>query len=172
MRRLVCLMCIVGCASAQAGWEHFEKGPVIDDYGPVATIDGATLPASASFKIAFDISDVAEQGKASRYLESAARLLNMHARAGAKVEATQVAIVVHGAAAMDLVNNERYGGENASAGLIAALIGAGVSIQLCGQTAAYRDIAADDLLPGITMSVSAMTAHAVLQQDGFTLNPF
>jgi len=27
-------------------------------------------------------------------------------------------------------------------------------------------------LPGVTMALSAMTAHALLQQDGYTLNPF
>ncbi|HBH44411.1 MAG TPA: hypothetical protein DDY28_08390, partial [Hyphomonas atlantica] len=43
---------------------------------------------------------------------------------------------------------------------------------LCGQTAAYRDVTKADLLPGVEMSLSAMTAHAQLQQDGYTLNPF
>ena len=47
-----------------------------------------------------------------------------------------------------------------------------MSIQLCGQTAVARDISADDLLPGVTMALSAMTAHAQLQQAGYTLNPF
>ena len=72
----------------------------------------------------------------------------------------------------DLVTDDRYGSENANAGLIAALIDAGVSIQLCGQTAAYRDIAKSDLLPGVGLSLSAMTAHAELQQRGYSLNPF
>ena len=73
---------------------------------------------------------------------------------------------------MDLVTDERYGAQNANAGLIAALIDAGVRIELCGQTAAFRDITQEDLLPGITMSLSAMTSHALLQQEGYTLNPF
>jgi len=28
------------------------------------------------------------------------------------------------------------------------------------------------LLPGVEMALSAMTAHAILQQEGYTLNPF
>jgi hypothetical protein len=34
------------------------------------------------------------------------------------------------------------------------------------------DVATDDLLPGVEMALSAMTAHALLQNSGFTLNPF
>jgi len=48
----------------------------------------------------------------------------------------------------------------------------GVRVILCGQTAAYYDISNDDLLPGVEMALSAMTAHALLQQEGYTLNPF
>ncbi|HCE21170.1 MAG TPA: hypothetical protein DF282_01490, partial [Hyphomonas sp.] len=47
-----------------------------------------------------------------------------------------------------------------------------VRIILCGQTAAYRDIEKSDLLPGVEIALSAMTAHAKLQQDGYSLNPF
>ena len=64
-------------------------------------------------------------------------------------------------------------GENsAGAGLIAALTDHGVRIIVCGQSAAYYDVATDDLLPGVEMALSAMTAHALLQQQGYTLNPF
>ena len=30
----------------------------------------------------------------------------------------------------------------------------------------------DDLLPGVELALSAMTMHALLQQKGYTLNPF
>ncbi|MEM7610783.1 MAG: DsrE family protein [Pseudomonadota bacterium] len=160
-------------SSASAGPNGFSTGPRISEFGPAAkVVDATDIPASAVFKIAFDVADAAPAGERNRQLESVARLLNMHAKAGLAPERTHAAVVVHGSAAMDLVSDARYGSENASAGLIAALIEAGVSIQLCGQTAAFRGIVADDLLPGVTMSLSAMTAHAMLQQDGFTLNPF
>ena len=158
---------------ALAGQEDFHAGKAIAEYGQVATVDGATLPGAQSrFKVAFDVSTPAEAGSANRQMESAARLLNLLAEAGVAPAHTRVAIVVHGRAAMDLVSDARLSGTNASAGLVAALIGAGASIQLCGQTAAYYDIAAADLLPGVTLSLSAMTAHAQLQQQGFSLNPF
>jgi intracellular sulfur oxidation DsrE/DsrF family protein len=156
-------------ASAHAAPEDFTTGPIIEDFGPVATVLGADPVAPETlFMVAFDVADAAEEGKANRRLETAARFLNMHGAAGVPASNMQLAIVVHGPASADLTNSE----SNASAPLIAALIDAGVSITLCGQTAAYRGIDQDDLLPGVTLSLSAMTKHAQLQQQGFTLNPF
>jgi len=89
----------------------------------------------------------------------------------------QLAIVVHGGAAFDLTNQEFFaahkdGRKNASAAAIAQLQDHGVQIYLCGQSAAAHGITNADLLPGVKMSLSAMTAHALLQQQGYTINPF
>ena len=118
--------------------------------------------------VAFDIAEASEGDAINRRLETAARFLNMHARAGVPATNMQVALVVHGPASADFTKRD----DNPNADLIAALIEANVSIILCGQTAAYRGIDQDDLLPGVTLSLSAMTAHAQLQQQGYTLNPF
>ena len=64
------------------------------------------------------------------------------------------------------------GGASASADLVATLIDHGVRIIVCGQSAAYYDVETDDILPGVEMAMSAMTVHALLQQQGYTLNPF
>lgn len=64
------------------------------------------------------------------------------------------------------------GETTSSSDLIAALIDHGVRIIVCGQSAAYYDVRTDDLLPDVEMALSAMTAHALLQQQGYTLNPF
>ena len=107
-----------------------------------------------------------------RALVTPARFLNMHVAAGVPEENIHLAVVVHGGAYRDLLNAESYGAENPNAPLIEQLIAHGVTIELCGQTAAYRDVSEDDLLPGVTISLSAMTSHALLQQQGYTLNPF
>jgi intracellular sulfur oxidation DsrE/DsrF family protein len=91
----------------------------------------------------------------------------MHARAGVHADRIKVAVVVHGTAVHDVA-----GEAPASAGLVAALVDQGVRILVCGQSAAYYDVKSDDLLPGVEMALSAMTAHALLQQQGYTLNPF
>ena len=56
--------------------------------------------------------------------------------------------------------------------LLLPLIFLCVSTIVCGQSAACYGVKTDDLLPGVEMAVSAMTAHALLQQQGYTLNPF
>ena len=47
-----------------------------------------------------------------------------------------------------------------------------VKFYLCGQSAAAQGIGKGDLLPGVKMALSAMTMHALLDQQGFSLNPF
>ncbi|MEM6572743.1 MAG: DsrE family protein [Pseudomonadota bacterium] len=151
---------------------EFAKGPLIKDYGPVASVPDNRIGSQSVFRVAFDIAEAARRGKVNRSMESAARFLNMHAAAGVPADNLSVALVIHGPAALDVVNSSRFGGENPNAGLVSALIEAGVTIELCGQTAAARGISSSDLLPGVEMSLSAITAHALLQQRGYTLNPF
>lgn len=173
MRTLVLAAALSWGGLAQAQEREFTPGPVIADYGAVAEVPGAEpLPEDARFSVAFDIAEAAEDGAVSRRLESAVRFINMHARAGVAAENVRVAIVVHGGAHRDLLARSADGGDNPNAGLIAALIAQGAEIYLCGQTAAYYGVDAEDLLPGVRMSLSAMTAHALLQQRGYTLNPF
>ena len=85
-------------------------------------------------------------------------------------------VVIHGKAVNDVTKSTHYeeavGGENANAPMLAALMEKGVRVIVCGQSAAYYEVENEELLPGVEMALSAMTAHAVLQQQGYTLNPF
>lgn len=169
MRYLMPPLILAACAStALADEGAFTTGPVFKDYGPVAAIDVTMpIPAGTAFKHSFDVSTPAATGDPNSTLVSAARFINMHARAGVPIDDIRVAIVVHGKAVKEMADEL-----SASAGLIAALTDQEVRIIVCGQSAAYYDVATDDLLPGVEMALSAMTAHAVLQQQGYTLNPF
>ena len=160
---------LAGAGPLHAGEDAFTTGPVFDDYGPNAAVDVTLdLPENFSVKHSFDVFKRDENGGLNRTLVSAARFINMHARSGVPVENMSVAVVVHGAAVKDVSNPDA--GDNAA--LIAALTEKGVHVIVCGQSAAYYDVATEDLLPGVDMALSAMTAHAMLQQDGYTLNPF
>lgn len=157
---------------------RFVAGPVLPDVGPIAPVESdLAVPKDAKFKIAFDISAKATPGSLSRQIETAARTLNMHVAAGVPKENVQIVAIFHGPAAMDLLKPEVYaarndGKANGSMDAIRKLIGAGVEFYLCGQTATGQNISKADLLPGVKMSLSAITAHAVYQQRGYTLNPF
>jgi intracellular sulfur oxidation DsrE/DsrF family protein len=172
LRSLVFSCALLACGAAYADTSAFTPGPVIAEYGPVADVPGApAIAPGTTFKVLFSVSEAAEAGALNRRLESAARFLNMHVRAGVPRENIHLAIVAHGGAARDLTSTPREGEANANAGLIAALVANGVDIWVCGQTAAAMDIDQADLLPGVRMALSAMTANALLQQNGYTLNP-
>ncbi|MGJ8535645.1 MAG: DsrE family protein [Parasphingopyxis sp.] len=168
----------LAAAPLAAQSDAFHPGPVFPGFGNVASVETTTaIPVDAHFAIAFDTSTAADPGEINRTLDSAARFINMHVEAGVPLENIRIAVVVHGQAAFDMTNAERYGAqydgaENVNVTAVEALTANNVRIIVCGQTAAYYEIDIEDLLPGVDMALSAMTAHALLQQDGFTLNPF
>ena len=163
---------------AFAGPADFHNGSFIPEYGKIARVKTTMpIPKRAKFKILLDTAKAGEAGAENRTLGSAARFLNMHAEAGIPAKHMKLAVVFHGKGSFDLTQNGLYGAkydgaENANAGLIKALTDKGVRVILCGQSAVYHGIENEDLLPGVEMALSAMTAHALLQQEGYTLNPF
>ena len=164
---------------APAAAQEASYGPVFTEFGPVADVPDAdfAIPEDASFHVAFDVSRSAEEGKLNRSFESAARLINMHARAGVEPMENRAAVVVHGAAVFDLLTDAAWaardrGEANPSAAMVREMIDQGVRFIVCGQSAAGQGVAKSELLPGVEMALSAMTAHALLQQQGYTVNPF
>jgi intracellular sulfur oxidation DsrE/DsrF family protein len=150
----------------------FSYGPVIEHYGPVADVDGAIpIPPDTHFKVVFDVSEAAEAGKVNGGIETAARFLNMHARAGVPVSNISLAVVVRGAAVRDVTLHPQANRDNPNAPLIAALIANHVDIYVCGQAARHANVSSSELLPGVKLALSALTEFALLQQQGYTLSP-
>jgi len=120
----------------------FSPGPVISEYGPAAVIDADfKIPDGTKFKVSFDTTAVAEPGEINRSLTTAARFLNMHAKAGVAEQDMKLAVVFHSKAIFDLTTPERYettyGGpknkvENANAAIIKALLDKNVRLIVCG----------------------------------------
>ena len=162
---------------AAAGPEAFSNGPVFTAGGAVAKIDSElAIPASTDFKVAFDVGS-GKPNSLNNGIDTAARFVNMMAGSGVPVANLHPAIVVHNSAIYDVTNAARYGAQydgaaNPTADLVAQLIAKGVPIYVCGQTAAMLDVKKSDLLPGVKMATSAITAHAILARQGYTLNPF
>lgn len=172
------LMLLLAWPAAAAPRPGFHAGPVFSGFGDIASVDGdLAIPPDSVFKVAFDVSAKAPPGELNRTIDSAARFINMHVAAGVPVANIKVAIVVHGPAAGDLLKPEAYaarnkGAVNGSAAPISALAAHGVDIWLCGQSAVASSIDKADLIPGVKMALSAMTAFALLQKQGYTVNPF
>ncbi len=169
---------LISAPAAFADRAVFHAGSVIPEYGTGASIESdQPIPEGTEFKVRFDVAKQAEAGELNRNLVTAARFLNMHVEAGVPLKDIDLAIVIHGGATHDVTGVEHYGvatedATNANAGLIEALTEQGVRIYVCGQSAAYHGVSKADLLPGVGMSLSALTAHALLADEGYELNPF
>ena len=154
----------------------WDTGPLIEGHGPHAPVEVTmTIPDGAMLKHAFDAVKL-EEDMTSRTLQSAARFTNMHAAAGLEPEQIRPAVVIHGRAVFAVVSPTRFAEQyedmdNPNIDLVEKLLAGGTRIIVCGQSAAAQDIETADLLPGVEMALSAMTAHALLQQEGYTLNP-
>lgn len=177
MKAIVLAALALATPLAAQDMNAFHPGPVFKDFGPIADVPGiGQVPADTEFAIAFDVSDAAKDGERNRGFESAARFINMHVAHGVPEGNIRIAVVVHGKALNDLLSPEGRKvhklGDNASAAMVAAMLDHGVRFIVCGQSAAAYGVTQDELIPGAEMALSAMTAHALLQQRGYTLNPF
>lgn len=155
-----------------------SKGPRIEDYGPTYPINDrdVPLPEGFTYKAVFDLAAYPGEVTAVNVrLESVARFLNMHGRHGVPVENMDLAVVVHGAAVKNLLNNDayeaRYKVENPNLELLTLLRAAGVSIYVCGQSTSFSGVDKNELTDGVQVALSAMTMLTVLQSDGYALLP-
>ena len=96
--------------------------------------------------------------------------------AGVPKENIEVAMVIHGKAGLDVLSKSahraRFQNANPNEELVGLLLEEKVKVFICGQSASYLDIKKADLAQGVQMSLSAMTASSLLQQQGYSLNPF
>lgn len=165
-------------ASTCAIGQEFSRGPVIADFGAVVDVadDAFNLVPGRTYRLLFDVSAGSrDRHELNHGLESAARFLNMHARAGIAPDDLQIEIVTHGGTTWDVLSDEayrqRFGRDNPNTALLQALAGAGIVIRQCGQSAAFNGVAADELAPGVSMAVSAMTVLVRRQSEGWALLP-
>lgn len=154
------------------------SGPIIQAAGQSVEVENPTfrIPDGHVFKAVYVI-DRADTGGVNQQLTTIARFLNLHARNGIPKERLHAAAVVHGTGWMSLLSDSafgaRYGGKaNPSKRLVEELIANGVPLVLCGQTAAFRGVRREELLPGVQLGLSAMTALNVFQAQGYQINPW
>lgn len=173
---LLTFFTLILSATSNAQTPSFKDGSVIIGFGKSAAIATHTVPEDAKFKVAFDVASTGDSGELNRKFDSLARFINMHVAAGVKKENIQLALVVHGKATLDLLDNpdyqKKYAQDNPNKPLLNALMQNNVRVILCGQSAAANEIDASQLIKGVEVELSAMTAHALLQQSGYTVNPF
>lgn len=155
-----------------------QSGPVIQSTGRSVHVDDATfkIPDGHVFKGVWVI-DRADTVGPNQQLTSIARYLNLHARHGIPKERVHAAAVVHGSGWMSLLSDSAYGARfagktNPSKQLVEELLANNVQLVLCGQTAGFRGVKREELLPGVQLAISAMTALNVFQAQGYQYNPW
>lgn len=171
-----CMMCMLS-GSIHAQTAAFKDGPLIMGFGKHAPVSTHTVPEGALFKVAFDVgSSNDNKDQVNRKFNSLARFINMHIAAGVKPDNIQLALVVHGKATLDLLKDasyqQKFTQDNPNKPLLNILMEHNVRVILCGQSAAAFGINSSGLIAGVEVELSAMTAHALLQQQGYTTNPF
>ena len=104
-----------GTAVAQeVDLDAFRSGPIFEEFGNHAPVEGVeNFVPETEFAIAFDVAKRADPGTRNRGFESAARFINMHASYGAEPERIRIAVVVHGKAVHDLLDDEAGNGSHA-----------------------------------------------------------
>lgn len=156
-----------------------STGPIIKDFGKVWAIENPDfkVDSTKTYKAVFDIMNSPESHEAvNASIETAARFLNMHAQSGVPAENLKVAVVVHNKASKDVISDEayqkKYGTKNPNSELIKALQDAGGQIIFCGQSSVSRGFPKEDLIDGVQLSLSAMTALIQLQDENYRLIKF
>lgn len=161
-------------------WSQEKKtGPVIRDYGAVWEIPSADLGVdpTATYSAVFDIMQSPEDpGALNPWIETAARFLNMHAGAGVPKEQLRAVLVVHNKASKDLLADEfyreRFGLVNPNTGLLESLMESGVEVVFCGQSSVARQVPKEEIISGVDLALSAMTALIHFQNSGYRLIKF
>jgi len=163
---------------AQTLPEAFSTGPAISGHGPVAPqpADAFNLVPGEKYRVLFDVAFGSRDEHAlNRRLESVARFVNLHARAGIDPKDVEIEVVTHGGTTFDVLSRDayrkRFDVDHPNADLLAALQAAGVTVYLCGQSASAHGIAPDELAPGVKMAHSAMTVLVRRQSEGWVLLP-
>ena len=153
-----------------------KSNPLIKDFGTVYAVPFAVEKPNPAlkYKILVDVNTASEKPEiVNENLEAAAKIVNLHILGGVPEKNLQVVLVVHGAAAFNLMNNEayrqKYALDNPNLPLLTSLHKAGVKIFVCGQTIMKRSIDQQKLAPEVTVALSAITTITNYSLNGFTV---
>lgn len=160
--------------------QQLQTGNVIPEFGKTYPVDSPEFKTdtSSTLKVVFDVNRSFDPEAPNKLIETAARFLNMHEKAGVEVQNMKVALVLHGNAVLDVLRNkpysERFEGqpENPNLPLLVALSRYGVRIILCGQSAAHYNVPRQNTSKHAEFALSAMTALVQLQNDQYRLINF
>ena len=153
-----------------------KVNPVVKGFGTVSEVPYAVEKPDPAidYKIVVEISSAPEKNDAvHEFFDKVAAVVNLHALGGVPKDKLHVVMVVHGAAAQYIVNNEAYqkkfGVNNPNLALFTALNDAGVKIFVCGQSVIKRNIDPATIAPEVKVALSAITTLTTYELKGYAL---
>jgi len=151
-----------------------QKTKTIEDFGKVFKIEkpDLVLQKDKLYKVVFDVfTDVKKKSKKNSSIVTVARYIQMHVQQGVPTKNLKVALVLHGAATKNALNDaaylEKYGKENPNSALLHALKQANVDIFVCGQSLYAKGYKKEHTSKDVLVSLSALTALVHFQTAGY-----
>ena len=179
MRFLIFCILLAMSTSLSAQAPHKSPGPLVPDFGAVWHVPNPEFETSKDieYRVMFDIYNSPDDPeRLNLALNSLARFMNMHAKAGVPAEKLHVVGIVHNKASWDLLMDdayeEKFGVPNPNRKLVEQLTAAGAKIYQCGQSLYSRAVPRDKLMPEVEVALSAMTVIMNLQAEGYQLIKF
>lgn len=178
MKTLLYLFCIIFSTIIYS--QEPEPGNVIPEYGYTYTVKSPEFKTDTTsiLKVVFDVNRSFDPSEPNKLIETAARFLNMHEKAGVDPKNMKLALVIHGNAVQDALKDSFYSEkytevkENPNLPLIDALTKHGVEVIICGQSAAHYKVTREKTTDNAKFALSAMTALVQLQNDNYRLIKF
>jgi len=153
------------------------KTPSINGYGRIKFFENAAAQpdTSLNYKVLFDIKDSKETAGVHTGLWKIARLLNLLKAGTIPSENIDIIAVVHGEASnlalTDKKHQDLHKSSNPNLKLLKLLKEHGVTIFVCAQSLASKDILANDINENIVIALSALMVLPNYQLKGYALMP-
>jgi len=161
------------------GFAQSKVSPVVKNFGGIFEIPYAEEKPDPTldYKIIVEVVSNTEKYDSINWpLFNVARLINLHVMGGVPKEKIQVVVIIHGAAAMTVMNNEaykaRYGVDNPNLKLYQELQQAGIKMFVCGQSLIARKIDRFKMVPKVKIATSALTTLTTYQLKGYAMLRF
>ena len=173
MKIVIILVCLLVSFQSYAQQKVY---PFIKGFGGVSEIPLATEKPDSkkAYKIIVEVNTENPQpAKVHELMEKIASIANLHVLGGVQPEKLNIVAVIHGPAAMYIMNDsvyqQKYGSTNPNIPLSRALKDAGIQLFVYGQSMMKRNIDPATISPDLGIALSAMTTLSTYQQRGYVL---
>lgn len=179
MKDIITILLLTACFNLLMAQQSDISSTYIENFGAVWDIPEADFitDRDMTYKVIFDIYDSPDDAsQLNPQINTIARFINMHVRAGVPVEHLKVSAVFHNKASKDIQQSDYYQRDydvpNPNEALLKALHEAGVELFFCGQSSRARDIPKDHVLSQVKVGLSAMTVMLDHAAKNYTVIKF